>query len=142
MSKRRPSDFGKRLNKVYRIGAAHALYSDDGEFYMQLERFPGALFDKGGFVLFKTEAEFAAAQRAGHLSVDGPAKADGKMRVNLHPNISSMPNYVLFVDHVASDLSADDAALVKLLLEKGFARHRIAALFDVDQQVINRIAAR
>src|SRR5436190_362707 len=102
MSKRRPSDFGKRLNRIYRIGAAHALYSDDGEFYMQLDRFPGALFDKSGFVLFKDEAELAAAEKAGHLSVDGPTKTDGKMRINMNPSISSMPNYVLFVDHVAS----------------------------------------
>jgi hypothetical protein len=144
MAKRRPADFGKRLNNVYRIGAAHALFREDGTFYMQLERFPGVLFDKSGFVLFNTEAEFKIAVKAGHIRLSGPAEADQKMRLNVPAGIASIPSYVLFGDHLVAQsagLSADHMELVLLLLNKRFARHRIAALFDVDQKIINDIAA-
>jgi hypothetical protein len=52
------SDFGKRLNKLWKVGAKHALYREDGYWYMRLERFPGALFDPNGYVLFETEQAF------------------------------------------------------------------------------------
>jgi hypothetical protein len=144
MAKRRPADFGKRLNTVYRIGAAHALFREDGAFYMQLEQFPGALFDKSGFVLFKTKEEFNAAVRAGSLRLDGPAQADQKMRINVPAGITSLPQYVLFSDHLVAQsgsISPDHIEVVKLLLSKGFPRHRIAALLDVDQKIINDFAA-
>jgi hypothetical protein len=145
MAKRRPADFGKRLNTVYRIGAAHALFSEDGTFYMQLEQFPGALFDKGGFVLFRTEEEFNAALRGGHLRLTRPAEADHRMRINVRPGISSLPQYVLFSDHLVAQsggILPDHVEVVRLLLDKGgFPRHRIAALLDVDQKIINDFAA-
>jgi hypothetical protein len=144
MSKRRPADFGKRLNSVYRIGAAHALFRADGTFYMQLERFPGVLLDQSGFVLFNTEVEFDGAVKAGYLRLSGPTAADHKMRINVPDSISAMPNYVLFADHLVAQsagLSKEHIEIVKLLLNKQFARHRIATLFDVDQKIINDIAA-
>ena len=35
MAKHRPADFGKRLNTVYQVGAAHALFREDGTFYLR-----------------------------------------------------------------------------------------------------------
>jgi hypothetical protein len=143
MAKRR-ADFGKRLNTVYQTGAAHALFREDGSFYMQLERFPGVLFDKSGFVLFHTERDLDDAVAAGHLRLSGPAEADGKMRINVPDGISAMPGYILYADHLVaqrSGLSRENVEIVQLLLNKHFARHRIAALFDVDQRIINDIAA-
>jgi hypothetical protein len=144
MAKRRPADFGKRLNTVYRIGAAHALFREDETFYMQLERFPGVLFDKSGFVLFNTEGELDAPVAAGHMRLSGPAEADGKMRINVPNGIAAIPGYVLYADYLVAQsggLSREHVEIVQLLLNKHFARHRIAALFDVDQKVINDIAA-
>lgn len=144
MPRRRPADFGKRLNKVYRLGAVHALFHEDGTFYMPLEHFPGVLFDKSGFVLFKTEHEFDAAMKAGQFALSRPTSTDRKRRVWVASGISALPDYVLFSDHLVAQtagLSSDDAAIVKLLLGRHFPRHRIAALFDVDQQVVNNIAS-
>ena len=45
---------GLELNQKWAIGALHALYRKDGTWYHRLERFPGALCDKNGYVLFKT----------------------------------------------------------------------------------------
>ena len=49
---------GKQLNEEWKVGAQHALYHHTGSWYHLLERFPGALFDKEGYVIFATEAEF------------------------------------------------------------------------------------
>ena len=43
---------GRHLNKEWNIGAAHALYHKDGGWFHNLERFPGALCDPSGYVLF------------------------------------------------------------------------------------------
>src|SRR3970040_83287 len=37
---------GKQLNDEWKVGARHALFSRDGAWYENLERFPGALFDR------------------------------------------------------------------------------------------------
>src|SRR5262249_42343733 len=100
MAKRRPADFGKRLNSVYRVGAAHALFREDGTFYMQLELFPGVFFDKSGFVLFNTKEEFDDAVNAGHLRLSGPAEADKKMQIHVPAGIAAIPSYVLYADYL------------------------------------------
>lgn len=48
-------DKAVRLNDAWRVGAAQVRYSDDGHWYATLERFPAALLDAHGYVLFETE---------------------------------------------------------------------------------------
>ena len=95
-------------------------------------------------MLLNTEDDLAAAVSAGHMRLSRSADRDGKMRINVPNGISAMPGYILFVDHLVaqrSGLSTEHIEIVQLLLNKQFPRHRIAALFDVDQGVINDIAA-
>ena len=77
---------GRAFNKKWKVGAKHALYRQDGKFYMQLMRFPGALFDENGYVLFNTEKEYLNCQ-----SIKIGA------RVNVEGGISNLPNYVKMV---------------------------------------------
>jgi prevent-host-death family protein len=49
---------GRRLNNEWQVGARHALYHHEGTWYHQLQRFPGALFDSNGYVLFRSQEEF------------------------------------------------------------------------------------
>lgn len=49
---------GKVLNYSWGVGARHALFSKTGNWYHHLKRFPGALFDRNGYLLFKTEQEY------------------------------------------------------------------------------------
>jgi hypothetical protein len=49
---------GRILNRHWNVNASHPLFSETGNWYHRLRRFPGALFDPKGYVLFKTEAEF------------------------------------------------------------------------------------
>ena len=75
---------GAKLNELWGVGAAHALYIYDGHWYHQLERFPGALFDQNGYVLFRTEADF---RECSYLSI-------GKDVSVPKPGIAQIPGYV------------------------------------------------
>lgn len=73
---------GRNLNEEWGVGARHALYHKDGNWYMPLERFPGAYFDPLGYVLFRTQKEYEGCS---HLSIG--------MRVQVHGGISKIPGY-------------------------------------------------
>jgi predicted HNH restriction endonuclease len=77
-------DKAVRLNESWGVGAAQVRYSDDGHWYAALERFPAALFDAHGYLLFATEAEYRASP---HLRI-------GKQINVRRPGISAVPGYV------------------------------------------------
>ncbi len=74
---------GRQLNKEWGVGARHALFHKDGTWYNNLERFPGALFDPEGYILFKTEEDY----------IKSPYVSVGK-ETNIPKGISSIPGYV------------------------------------------------
>ena len=74
---------GRQLNVRWRAGAVHALYHKDGNYFNHLERFPGALFDPHGYVMFKTERDY----------VDSPYLQHG-VQLHVPESISAMPGYV------------------------------------------------
>ena len=81
---RRPAMMnGRQLNKEWDVGARHALFHRGGTWYNNLERFPGALFDPHGYVLFRTEDEY---------------RRNPKVRVtqetNVPDGISSLSGYI------------------------------------------------
>jgi putative restriction endonuclease len=49
---------GLELSRRWSVKCEHALYNKSGTWYHQLERFPGALFDEHGYVLFPTKEDF------------------------------------------------------------------------------------
>jgi len=74
---------GRTLNRQWRIGAQHCLYREDGRWYHRLERFPGALCDANGYVVFGTKHAFLNSR---YLSIGE--------EVNVPGGISSIPGYV------------------------------------------------
>jgi hypothetical protein len=60
---------GRELNRRWGVGAQHALYSRYGTWYHNLERFPGALFDEHGYVLFKTKQDYRNCRQL-HITKD------------------------------------------------------------------------
>ena len=56
----------KQLSKLWGVICFDQKYHKDGDWYHVLNDFPGALFDRDGFVLFDTQAEF---DRCKHLSI-------------------------------------------------------------------------
>ena len=49
---------GNYLNKLLNINAKHALYREDGKWYHNLKEFPGALFDRNGYVIFNNKESY------------------------------------------------------------------------------------
>jgi hypothetical protein len=77
-------DKAVRLNETWGVGAAQVRYSDDGHWYATLTRFPAALFDARGYVLFPTEEEYRTSP---HMSI-------GKQISVPKPGISAIPGCV------------------------------------------------
>ena len=72
-----------------RIGAKQARYHKDGHFYGLLERFPAALCDPQGYVLFQTKEEY---QR-----LDPDYLGLGEKKCNVRDRaagISGIPDYI------------------------------------------------
>ena len=78
---------GKYLNRKWKVGARHALYHQAGHWYDHLKRFPGALFDAHGYVVFETEEAYKQCSQLRH----------GK-QLNVTGGVSSIFGYVKMVD--------------------------------------------
>jgi len=74
---------GRTLNNRWNVNAKHVLYSKTGNWYHKLKRFPGALFDKNGYLLFETQEEFFTCEG---LSIN--------QDVWVPKGISAIPGYV------------------------------------------------
>ena len=85
-------DKAVRLNETWGVGAAQVRYSDDGHWYATLARFPAALFDAHGYVLFATEQEYRSSS---HLNISKQISVP-------KPGISAIPGYVLVADSDAT----------------------------------------
>lgn len=57
---------GAYLNKLLGLNASQALYRQDGKWYHHLKRFPGVLFDAGGYVRFATAEEYLNQKELSH----------------------------------------------------------------------------
>ena len=75
----------KRLIKEWGVQVDHALYHRDGTFFENLNRFPGALCDPHGCVVFRTEKEYRDSQ---YLDIG--------RKLNVRGGISKMPGYRRF----------------------------------------------
>ena len=74
---------GRQLNREWKVGAQHALYRKSGDWYYQLDKFPGVLFDAEGYVLFRTKEEFVSCpclQIQQDVHVPGGNFADANVR--------------------------------------------------------------
>jgi hypothetical protein len=77
---------GKSLAREWGVAAGHAHFSQNGRWFHPLKFFPGALFDREGYVLFETEEGYKSA-------LGSQIKKD----VNVVGGISSLPAYVRVV---------------------------------------------
>jgi len=57
---------GRALNKLWNVGAKHALYHREGCWYNNLRHFPAAPFDPNGYVRFESEDSYRTCR---HLRV-------------------------------------------------------------------------
>lgn len=82
-----PRVTGRILNERWGIGARHALYSKRGNWYHLLERFPGALCDATGYILFESQEDITNYPEISISSGD-------KNWIGVRGGISAMKGYV------------------------------------------------
>lgn len=66
---------GRGINRDLSLGAEHALYHKDGYWYDQLQRFPGILCDRDGYVFFPNRESYECCHDLRH-----PPRARGDGR--------------------------------------------------------------
>ncbi len=79
------------LNAKWGVGAVQCHYRETGNWYHKLSRFPAALFDAHGYILFPTEEAYRAL----------PGIQTGK-EIGVPRGISALPGYMPFPDLGAS----------------------------------------
>jgi 5-methylcytosine-specific restriction enzyme A len=73
-------------NDEWKVGALHALYREDGTWYHVLKKFPGALFDAHGYVLFESREDYR--------NCPGALMSEAKNWMNVPAGISNLAGYV------------------------------------------------
>jgi hypothetical protein len=81
---------GRMLVERWGIGARQALYRENGAWYHSLERFPGALCDAHGYILFATREALVACP--------GVLIGQGGNQLTIPSGIASLPGYVRRAD--------------------------------------------
>ncbi len=79
---------GKFLAGYYQLRVRSAYYHNNGNWYWNLEQFPGAYFDDNGFVVFETEADYFGCV---YLSIS--PRNTGVRGKNVGVGISDIPAY-------------------------------------------------
>jgi 5-methylcytosine-specific restriction protein A len=78
---------GKELNTKWKVNAIHALYREDGKWYHKLKRFPGALFDKNGYIIFNSEDEYINCKYINHGE-----------EIHIYNGIKTIPGYIAVME--------------------------------------------
>lgn len=81
------SDTAAKRAARWKLDVRHALYRKTGDWYHQLERFPGALLDEHGYVIFESEEAFRACPE---LRI--------RQDVGVPGGIANIPGYTSVVD--------------------------------------------
>jgi hypothetical protein len=92
----------RQLLSAWGIPARHALYHNEGKWYHRLERFPAALLDQNGYVVFTSKEAYLESKYLRH----------GK-HLNVRGGIRQIPEYVL----VSTDLPKNGAAVLKRIVK-------------------------
>jgi hypothetical protein len=110
------SRIGRHLNEQWGVSARHALYRENGTWYHHLTKFPGALFDAHGYIVFTTEEEYRNCtylQLGKQLSVPG--------------GISSMPGYIQVTIDSQTDSLAEEISDTDKIIEGAIKRITVNA---------------
>jgi len=74
---------GKNLKQQWKISAVQVRYHKDGTFFMPVDKFPAALCDPNGYVVFETKDQYSSSS---FLEIGS--------RVNVKKGIWNIPGYI------------------------------------------------
>ena len=98
---------GKQLNKKWEVNAKHALYREDGKWYHNLKKFPGALFDKNGYIVFSSEKDY---ENCPYLRI--------RQDLNVPEGISSIPRYIKVTQNESSNFVFEEGKSYSVTLNR------------------------
>jgi hypothetical protein len=84
-----PSNRGDKLQREWNIPALQTRFRKTGDFYMPLERWPGALADQTGYIIFPNEKEMLSTP-----SVRFYGEGTNNPRIGVTGGISKLNGYV------------------------------------------------
>lgn len=119
----------RKLQREWGVPIRHGLYHHDGAWYHHLTRFPAALFDPNGYVVFETKEEYLRHPQlahGAHLHVEG--------------GISSIAGYVRMNDREPTqpEASGSGAAFVSPEEIENGAKYREGSTRTVQVNVYER----
>jgi hypothetical protein len=117
-------DRAAQLLKMWNVAVEQARYSDDGHWYAALSKFPAALVDANGYLVFRAEDEY---RRSPHIAI-------GKQISVPKPGISAVPGYIRAVS--APELSNVDLDVHSYEATEGLAQLRIHVLRERDRNLV------
>lgn len=99
----------KKIENIVMTGAAHVRYRRDGGWYHHLKKFPGALFDYHGYVIFETKEQY-----------EGTAALIRRQDLNVKNGISTLSGYKKFTTEEIKQIKSieRDSAIPKKNLQK------------------------
>jgi hypothetical protein len=117
---------GKQLNEEWKVGAKHALYRETGNWFQLLKRFPGALFDANGYILFETRREYEQCE----------ALQIGR-ELGVPRGIASIPGYIRMTpeENSGQEIDNPDLGLIVAELGRRSAGHEIGELQAIRAQL-------
>jgi len=74
---------GKNLKNVWNIPADQVRYHKDGKFFMPVDKFPAALCDPNGYVIFETKKDY---EKSSYLNIGD--------RINVRSGVWKIPGYI------------------------------------------------
>ena len=90
-----PNDIAEKLKKEFKLEAEHVRYHVDGTWYSQMNDFPCILFDRFGYIIFKTYQEFISYKTGiYHKNCDGIYI--GENHIQIDQGIHLLNGYTLY----------------------------------------------
>ncbi len=84
-----PTNYGDNLQRKWNIPARETHFHKKGDFFMPITKWPGALADPNGYIVFQTEEQFKACPGVKYRGEGTP-----NVRIGVHGGISTLRNYV------------------------------------------------
>ncbi|MDT0676468.1 HNH endonuclease [Autumnicola musiva] len=106
------------MQKILKLEVSQALYRQDGKWYHNVQKFPGALFDENGYVIFNEENEYLnnpLLQIKKDLHVVG-----GINNLPTYRNFTNYERLLIYGDNLTNflnDHKKDDEETVRVLRE-------------------------
>ena len=114
------SNSGRALARSWGLDVQHALFRKTGDWYHQLERFPGALLDERGYVVFETEQAYRSCAQ---LRINQDVGVPG--------GISAIPGYTIATErgngpHITHEEATYVEGARRDVIQSQIERNRIA----------------